>query len=235
MKIDFNIHKTLNPKFWEDFQLKPEVRKKLIETSLEFHKFLRIKAKIKDVIITGSSSNFNYSDDYSDLDLHVLYEFDDILSEADDDIIGTDLDLVEEYLAAKKTIWNDKYPIKIDGTTVELYAQDVDAKHIASGTFSVIKNEWLKKPEKIDVDLDVETAIDKAQSLIRQIDYVVDNKKEPDSLKDKIKKFRQSGLDTKEGEFSSENLAFKILRRTDYIKKLYDYAVQKKVDNLSIQ
>jgi len=40
-------------------------------------------------------------------------------------------------------------------------------------------------------------------------------------LKDKIKKYRSSGLADK-GEYSYENLAFKFLRRNDYLKKLND-------------
>jgi len=42
-----------------------------------------------------------------------------------------------------------------------------------------------------------------------------------DKIKDKIKKMRQSGLEAG-GEFSNENLIFKVLRRTGYIEKLYD-------------
>ena len=236
MKVDFTIHDSLNPKFWNGFTLKKNVRKKLVETALEFHKFLKIKAKIKDVIITGSSSNFNYSPKYSDVDLHILYEFDDVLAEVDDgEVIKTEDELVEEYLNAKKSLWNDNYDISIKGTNVELYAQDVDAKHVASGTFSLIKNSWLKKPEKTDVELDLETAVDKAKDLMHQIDHVIDSKLDSKKLKEKLFKFRQSGLESKEGEFSPENLAFKILRRTDYIEKLHDYAVEKTVDSLSIK
>jgi hypothetical protein len=40
--------------------------------------------------------------------------------------------------------------------------------------------------------------------------------------KDKIKKFRKCGLD-KGGEYSTENLVFKVLRRNGYIEKLYDF------------
>ena len=39
------------------------------------------------------------------------------------------------------------------------------------------------------------------------------------NLKDKIKKMRQTGLD-REGEYSYENISFKVLRRTMYLDKL---------------
>ena len=42
-----------------------------------------------------------------------------------------------------------------------------------------------------------------------------------DTVKDKLKKFRRSGLES-DGEFSYENLAFKFLRRNGYLKKLSD-------------
>ena len=36
-------------------------------------------------------------------------------------------------------------------------------------------------------------------------------------LKKKLKKMRQAGLD-REGEYSFENIAFKVLRRTEYVR-----------------
>ena len=39
------------------------------------------------------------------------------------------------------------------------------------------------------------------------------------TLKEKIKKMRQAGLD-REGEYSFENIAFKVLRRTEMLDKL---------------
>mgnify|MGYP006416018901 FL=1 len=42
-----------------------------------------------------------------------------------------------------------------------------------------------------------------------------------EKMKEKIRNMRQAGLE-RAGEYSAENLAFKLLRRTSYIKKLYD-------------
>ena len=39
------------------------------------------------------------------------------------------------------------------------------------------------------------------------------------SLKERIKKMRQTGLD-REGEYSYENIAFKVLRRMEFLDKL---------------
>ena len=56
----------------------------------------------------------------------------------------------------------------------------------------------------LDLDTSDETKIDKLKS-----------------IKDKIKKYRQSGLE-EGGEYSEENLVFKMLRRTGYMEKLSD-------------
>ena len=54
------------------------------------------------------------------------------------------------------------------------------------------------------------------------------------TLKDKLKKYRQSGLE-KEGELSYENLVFKFLRRSGHIGDLFD-ALNKRLDKeLSIE
>jgi len=52
-------------------------------------------------------------------------------------------------------------------------------------------------------------------------------------LKDKIMKMRKLGLERK-GEFSEENLAFKMLRNTGYIKKLNDVITSEYDSSLNI-
>jgi hypothetical protein len=53
-------------------------------------------------------------------------------------------------------------------------------------------------------------------------------------LKDKLKDYRQSGLN-KEGEFSYENLVFKYLRRSGHIGKLFDEKTKIKDKELSVE
>jgi hypothetical protein len=53
-------------------------------------------------------------------------------------------------------------------------------------------------------------------------------------LKDKLKDYRQSGLN-KDGEFSYENLVFKYLRRSGHIGKLFDEKTKIKDKELSIE
>jgi hypothetical protein len=80
----------------------------------------------------------------------------------------------------------------------------------------------------------------KIKSWTDKIDDAIDDAKSkgnPDrlkSLKDKLKDYRQSGLD-KDGEFSYENLVFKFLRRSGHIGKLFDEKTKIKDKELSIE
>ena len=54
-----------------------------------------------------------------------------------------------------------------------------------------------------------------------------------DKYKKKLKKYRTCGLE-KGGEYSTENLVFKILRRNGYIQKLHDETSKMIDDKLSM-
>jgi hypothetical protein len=56
-------------------------------------------------------------------------------------------------------------------------------------------------------------------SLVKSSESGKDVSKDVDDVKTKLKQFRQSGLE-KGGEYSYENLTFKLLRRNGYIEKL---------------
>jgi hypothetical protein len=58
---------------------------------------------------------------------------------------------------------------------------------------------------------------------MRQIDHAIasaDDARDIERIQNKIRKMRRAGLD-KAGEFSTENLAFKILRNQGYLERLY--------------
>jgi hypothetical protein len=69
--------------------------------------------------------------------------------------------------------------------------------------------------------------LNKSDSFIALFDKVIsqsekkDVSKSIDRLLKKLSKFRKSGL-AKNGEYSYENLTFKLLRRNGYIQKLFD-------------
>ena len=56
--------KTLNPKIWvNDDKLNPEIRKNLLQTALDFVKFVKLKRlKIHDIVLTGSLANYTWNE-----------------------------------------------------------------------------------------------------------------------------------------------------------------------------
>jgi len=234
--LDFEIHDTLTDKIWDGDSIKPDVREKLIKIAIAFYKFIKIEAKLTDVIIIGSAVNYNYSEKYSDIDLHLVYDFDKILNESDD-VIRSDVDLLEQYLLAKKSQWNDEFDITINGFGVEVYAQDSDDEITSGGIFSVAKNEWIKKPEKVDVEMDIESAEKKAKQFMKVIDSAISRKVGIDDIEkimDAIWEVRGQGLEDEAGEFSVGNIMFKILRRSGYLDKLIDYETEIQSDSFSL-
>ena len=118
----------------------------------------------------------------------------------------------------------------VKGFDVEIYVQDNSEEHFASGVYSVLYNEWIVEPQQEEVNIDSKKILSKAKNWMSQIDrFEVDAKREdPDAVlkniekfKNKMKKYRGSGLEDK-GEYSYENLTFKFLRRNGYLKKLND-------------
>jgi hypothetical protein len=213
-----------------EFFMRDEIKKRLLEIADDFIEFLGIDFFIHDIILTGSLANYNWSD-YSDVDLHILIDF----KETD-----YKLDILKEFFDSKKNLWNKNHNIKIKKYDVELYVQDVDEKHLSSGVYSILHDKWLVEPEKSNPKIDDRKIIEKGEEYAKQIDDLISKSKggedvseEIDNLKDKIKRFRQSGLDDG-GEYSYENLTFKLLRRNGYIEKLINLKSEVADKKLSI-
>jgi hypothetical protein len=215
----FTIKDTLNPKVWENptdpkkATMVPKVRKALERIAEEFVDYLGDDVFVEDVVLTGSLSNYNWSE-FSDFDLHIIVDMDEY---------GDEDELYKELFNLKKQLFNDKHNIKIFGYDVELYAQDSEEPHISSGVYSVMNNKWINVPKKMNLEIDKKVLEDKIQNWVEKIDTAVENGDVDvlENLKDKLKKYRQSGLDG-DGELSYENLVFKYLRRSEHIEKLFD-------------
>jgi hypothetical protein len=172
-------------------------------------------------VLTGSLSNYNWSE-FSDVDLHVLIDMSEIDGDNGSPILQT---IVKEFFDAKKNVWNEKHDIKIKGFDVEVYVQDVEEPHISSGVYSILHDKWEIEPKKETPNIDDRKILEKGEDFAKKIDQLVDlglNSEvlpKIESLRKKLKQFRQSGLETG-GEYSYENLTFKLLRRNGYIEKL---------------
>ena len=213
----------LNPKIWDnDNTLNKEVREKLLAVATEFIDFLGVPILVEDIIFTGSLSNYNWSK-YSDIDLHIVADF----NQFSDNM----LPLYEELFKVKKTLFNTDHDIKIFGYEVELYVQDSHAAHFSSGVYSVLKDEWNNKPKKENIKVDKNLINEKSKQWMEIIDTALDAASDVTAddardilkkIREKLKKYRTCGLETK-GEYSDENLVFKVLRRYGYIEKIMNF------------
>jgi hypothetical protein len=232
----FSVRDSLNSKVWENPKdpnkatMVPKVREALLRIAEEFIDYLGEDIFVDDIVLTGSLANFNWSE-YSDFDLHIHIDLKQF---------GKDSDLYKELFDLKKFIFNERHNIKIYGYDVELYAQDVEEPHVASGVYSVMDDEWLTKPKKVNFELDKKVLTDKIKCWTEKIDKAVDSESSEDdidvleNLRKKLKEYRKSGLD-KEGELSYENLVFKFLRRSGHIQKLFDSAHRAVDKQLSVE
>jgi hypothetical protein len=210
-----------------------KVRDRLLDIAYEFIEFLGVDVIISDVVMMGSLANYNWSR-FSDVDLHLIADFEQFSEK--------ELPLYEELFELKKTLFNDRHNIKIYGYDVELYVQD-DVKAFSSGEYSVLFDEWKKKPKKEKVEIDTDLIKNKSEHWMKIIDEVIDNLDDKsmesgvdsiNKIKDKLKKYRTSGLE-KGGEMSDENLVFKVLRRNGYIGKLFNFKTEYQDKKLSLK
>ncbi len=232
----FSVRDSLNPKVWENPKdpnkatMVPKVREALLRIAEEFIDYLGEDIFVDDIVLTGSLANFNWSE-YSDFDLHIHIDLKQF---------GKDSDLYKELFDLKKFIFNERHNIKIYGYDVELYAQDVEEPHVASGVYSVMDDEWLTKPKKVNFELDKKVLTDKIKCWTEKIDKAVDSETSEDdidvleNLRKKLKEYRKPGLD-KKGELSYENLVFKFLRRSGHIQRLFDSAHRAVDKQLSVE
>lgn len=218
--LAFDIQDQLQPTLWKDSaHLYPGVKAALMEIVEEFTENLGLDVEIADIVVTGSIANYNWSK-FSDIDIHLLVDFEEI---------NSDRELVKRFFDAVRSNWNKLHDIRVKGHEVELYVQDVNEPHISTGVYSLPEEKWLVTPKKVKPEIDKNTALKKMKAIAREIDklsrvYDGGHYEEAYSLaeriKEKIKRMRRSGLE-KTGIYSPENLAFKMLRRSGDIEQLF--------------
>lgn len=239
--IDYNSFMTkdeLCPHIFHDnSMMKKDVRKTLMEVAQDFYDFMQldwVEDGIKDVWLVGSLAGYNWSENYSDLDVHVIVDYSSI---------SENKDLVKNEMWALKTVYNNDHDIDVKGFNVEVYAQDKDEKIKSDGIYSIKKQTWIRKPKKRKININknkiksyvnkIEKEIEKALKEFRLQNFNVAYEM-ADDIKDMVSNLRSEGLE-EGGEFASKNLAFKALRRNgslEKLNKLYNRAFDK---DLSIE
>jgi predicted nucleotidyltransferase len=223
-KDHFKQHNALSPDIWETpEQVKLKVKLKLKRIANAFLRDHNIDPDaVEDIYFTGSIAGFNYHPD-SDIDLHIVVDFSKV---------SQDLDMVRDLFNSRRLVWNERHNITIFGHEVEIFIEDVNEVYDDEDrpVYSLEKDQWVNTPKRLDRDFDYDSAMKKAGMISHQIGLVqelmhqekfVEAKRQATRIFGRLKRMRKAGLQ-REGAYSPENIAFKILRKRGEIDLLGD-------------
>ncbi len=230
----FDTNDDLEPEIWENDTLKQEITQKLLKIAFDFIGDLPVEVEVKDVTLTGSLANYNWSN-YSDVDLHIIVDF----LEVDENKV-----LVKSFFDNARMKWNNQHDITVKGYDVEIYVEDSRESHKSSGVYSILNDDWIIRPRKYESNIDFNSARKKSEDIEFQVNVIanlVTNEKynlaikNIERLKEKIKNMRRAGLESPKQEFSVENIAFKILRRNGTLGVLNDLKIKAYDDMMTVK
>lgn len=218
---------SLNELIWtKNKKVIPSIKKKLLEISDFITNKLSPMVDIKDVYFTGSLATYKWTPS-SDVDLHIIVDIKEKICE----------EPVQEFLDLKSKLFNKEHNIFIKGYKVEVNIKDKETVLEGKGIYDLLNDKWVVEPTRVTrtvKDLDV---IKKAEKFKQKIDKVVTQKgslEDVENLKAQIKQMRVDGLQ-RDGEYSVGNLAFKVLRNSEYLGKLFDYKAKLVDKSLSLE
>ena len=209
-------HNNLCPDIWdENYNLNSDIRLNLLKISKDFYEKTKFEAPILDIYFMGSMASFNWNVE-SDIDIHVVINL-------------TSLNMPEETSEKMAKLvgsqWNNDHEISIKGHKVEMNIQSSTAeKPYVNGIYSLIKNQWIKRPSKQNPNAINTPLIQVKYNGMKK--YILDtiatgDREKLKAAKDYLDAFRQYGLDN-DGELSVENITYKLLRTKGIIKQLKD-------------
>lgn len=212
----------LNPELWHNEKLNLEIVDHLIEIGDKFIEFVGIELDVVDYTLTGSNANYTWTQ-YSDVDLHII-------------IAETPTPELRELFTAKKLLWSLQHDITIKGMPVECYVQGQNEPHHSTGIYSLLTNKWLVTPQKIKPNINDTSIEQKKNTILDQAETALLNADIDQLLlvKEKIRNMRKAGLD-RAGEWSTENLVFKILRNLGIIDQITDKIIELEDTELSFE
>lgn len=218
-------HSELNPNLFENDKLKKDVKAALLEVANKFEESLDLPIAPVDIYFTGSCANYNYNDQ-SDIDLHLVYDFENV---------GIHAEIVEKYLQAAKKVFNSNYKITIKGIPVEVGAENKDKPLVTSGIYSVLKDQWVKQPNNAEIEI-ADPDMPVFNSITSKIENAIQSK--DSSVIGELWKFlgqlRKDSL-AKEGEFGAGNALFKKLRNMGFLTRLKDAYYNSASKELSLE
>jgi len=236
-------HIELDPDFFTDNkELKSNIRDTLLELSnevlLSLKDDLDLNITPTAIILTGSLCGFNW-DEYSDIDFHLLVDFDTItLSKRS---------IVKRLLSLKAYKWNqNKYTLH--NRSLELYFQDSDEKHEAPGIYDITHNHWIKEPVGSNIKtngnitnaadkykIEIQTMIDEYEASIDKTkQFITDTTETVKAYWAAIREMRKISLKN-DGLGGMGNQIFKKLRRNDSLQMLVNFMRQLKNDYINAE
>ena len=197
----------------------------------DFVKFMGIDwTEPSDITLTGSIANYTWNSKSSDIDLHIVMDYDKI---------DSNRELVENFLYAQKTIWNDEHKdLTICGFHVEVFVEDEkDSQTKHRAVYSLESNEWLNEPDreslassKVNKDYirkKVAEYVDKVEEVKSMYEKAGDDTHKigeagsmAQRIFDSIKAERKKGMTDANTEITNGNIVFKCLRRMGCIGDL---------------
>lgn len=218
------VHEELNPKLWEGMSLKVEVRNKLLEIAETFISSLDYPLSVADIRFLGSNASYNYNDQ-SDIDLHIISNF---------DLTYIDKNVLQSMYNSSKNNFNKKHDISIYDIPVEIYIEDMNSINATNGSYSLLRDEWVKTPQPITYEIpDYSTDLN---LMIEEINTALSS-----GSKDKIENTlniiylaRKDGL-AFDGEASIGNCVFKELRNMGLLDQLRDRYYELESEQLTLE
>ena len=223
---------SLNPKLFifdnnNYYKLKPEIQLKLKEIANAFVDYIEnqgIKLNVADIQFLGSNAGYDYTNK-SDIDLHIVSDF---------EAITCDSDLLQIALNAERSRFNIDHNIKIKGIPVELYVEDVKAGTNSNGIYSILYDKWVKYPEpETQPKPDYSSYLNQWKSIIDKT-LACDNLYEVQRVINRLYMMRKNGLAT-QGRFSIGNLVFKELRNNGSLDALKEKRLELESKQLSLE
>ena len=222
---DNRAHDTLNQDLFEGTHLRPEVREALLRIASKFQSSLGLNIEPVDVYLTGSSANFNYNE-MSDIDLHLVYDFEQI---------GINAEILVKYFIAKKQVFNNDYDITIKGIPVEVGVENLNEPIVSTAIYSVVNDKWMLEPKDAE-HLLPKPDMKQYYELVQKIEDAIEsrNSQKIGALWDELYRIRKDSL-AHDGEYGHGNGMFKKLRNLGYLDRLKHAYYSSASEELSIE
>jgi len=228
--MEGQTHEELNQELFDGKTLKSDVRDALLDIANTFKANLKLDIEPIDIYFTGSEANYNYNDN-SDIDLHLVYDFENA---------GMNAELLSKYLQTAKKVFNNQHDITIKGLPVEVGAENTSEPLVTSGIYSVLNDSWVIEPENAGKEL-IEPEDDYYMAVKTALNDII-NSKDKNMLANGIEavwNMRKSALadgDAEEGgELGYMNNLFKKLRADGILERLKQAYYNAESEELSLE